>query len=243
MIGLRALATGDALPQVKPEVMRMYNMRFCPFAQRTRMVLLYKEIPHEVVNVNLRRKPKWLFERNPFGLVPVLEYNNEIVYESSICDDYLDELYVERPLYPKDPHRKAHCRVVMAKYDKMVPSFYKLIKPDENLRLQAKETISEEMKSLEIELGDGAFFGGPQPNMIDFHVYPWFERLTALKSIVEFDILQENNLHRLQLWQKRIEKLTCVKETMQPKEWHLEFFIGLANKNPQYDIGLPQSKV
>ena len=37
----------------------VYNMRFCPFAERTMLLLLAKNIPFDVVNINLKKKPEW----------------------------------------------------------------------------------------------------------------------------------------------------------------------------------------
>jgi glutathione S-transferase len=34
-------------------------MRFCPYAERTMLVLLAKGIPFDVVNINLKKKPEW----------------------------------------------------------------------------------------------------------------------------------------------------------------------------------------
>lgn len=42
-------------------------MKFCPFAQRVRLVLLVKNIPHDIVNVDLKNKPEWLFTMQPEG--------------------------------------------------------------------------------------------------------------------------------------------------------------------------------
>ena len=36
---------GSTCPEVKPGVLRLYSMRFCPYAQRTRLVLAAKRIP------------------------------------------------------------------------------------------------------------------------------------------------------------------------------------------------------
>jgi len=46
---------------------------------------------YETVFVNLRRKPDWLFERNPLGLVPILEYKRNVIYESAVCDEFLEK--------------------------------------------------------------------------------------------------------------------------------------------------------
>jgi len=39
------LSTGDALPAVDSSRMRLYSMRFCPYAHRTKLVLEHKKIP------------------------------------------------------------------------------------------------------------------------------------------------------------------------------------------------------
>uniref|UniRef100_A0A3Q1ERT0 Glutathione S-transferase omega 1 n=1 Tax=Acanthochromis polyacanthus TaxID=80966 RepID=A0A3Q1ERT0_9TELE len=76
------------------------SMRFCPFAQRARLVLAAKGINHETVNINLKEKPDWFLAKNPLGLVPVLETSaGEIIYESPITCDYLDEVYAGKKLF------------------------------------------------------------------------------------------------------------------------------------------------
>ena len=82
------LAAGSAPPQVDPDKVIVYNMRyssnlipfyfkllsrFCPFAERTILVLLAKNIPFEVVNINLKRKPEW-FLAETWGQVSVVRY-------------------------------------------------------------------------------------------------------------------------------------------------------------------------
>ncbi|XP_055018421.1 glutathione S-transferase omega-2-like [Boleophthalmus pectinirostris] len=73
---------------------RLYNMRFSPFAQRTKLVPNVKGIKHETINIHLKEKPDWFLEKNPLGLVPAIETEtDEVVYESPITCDYLNEVY------------------------------------------------------------------------------------------------------------------------------------------------------
>ena len=58
--------SGSVCPPLTPGVLRLYSMRFCPYAQRTRLVLLHKKIEqvfdklkphcdkHKVAGYNLR---------------------------------------------------------------------------------------------------------------------------------------------------------------------------------------------
>ncbi|CAH3195019.1 unnamed protein product, partial [Porites evermanni] len=53
---------GSEKPPLKGDRLRLYSMRFCPFAQRARLVLAAKGINYECVNINLKDKPDWFFE-------------------------------------------------------------------------------------------------------------------------------------------------------------------------------------
>jgi len=76
------------------------------------------------VFVNLVNKPGWLFERNPLGLVPVLEYKGSVVYESAVCDEFLEKAYPgsstgSHALLPSCPKRMAAMRLLLSKFDKV----------------------------------------------------------------------------------------------------------------------------
>ncbi|GFR70613.1 omega class glutathione-s-transferase [Elysia marginata] len=111
-MSLKSFAQGSVFPPTKQGVLRLYNMRFCPFAQRTRLVLLHKNIPHEVVNVHLKSKPDWFLELNPLGQVPVLQIDDKVVPESTATCEWLDDVYPENRLTPVDPYRRAWDRVL-----------------------------------------------------------------------------------------------------------------------------------
>ncbi|RPB01742.1 hypothetical protein L873DRAFT_1827051 [Choiromyces venosus 120613-1] len=71
-----------------------YTSRICPYAHRAHIALAelgleYKEVP---IDQAKPREP-WSWKSNPFrGLVPALEYNHEIIVESSIISTFLTDL-------------------------------------------------------------------------------------------------------------------------------------------------------
>ncbi|XP_044518498.1 glutathione S-transferase omega-1-like isoform X2 [Gracilinanus agilis] len=145
----RSLGKGSPQPGPVPlGVIRLYSMRFCPFAQRTRLVLKAKGIKHEVVNINLKNKPEWFFKKHPLGLIPVLENSKgQLIHDSSITCEYLDDVYPGKKLFPEDPYEKA--------LQKM------------NLELLSKVLNRQRT----------TFLGGNSVSMIDYLIWPWFERL------------------------------------------------------------------
>ncbi|KAF6317240.1 glutathione S-transferase omega 1 [Rhinolophus ferrumequinum] len=169
----RSLEKGSAPPgPVLDGVIRVYSMRFCPFAERTRLVLKAKGIPHEVININLKNKPEWFFKKNPFGLVPVLENSQgHLVYESAITCEYLDEVYPGKKLLPEDPYEKACQKMTFELFSKVLTN---------------KKTT---------------FFGGNSLSMIDYLIWPWFERLEGLELTECVD-----HTPKLKLWMAAMRK-------------------------------------
>jgi len=77
-----------------------------------------------MVFINLNSKPDWVFERNPFGTVPILEYKGSIVYESAVCDEFLEEAFPAsvtgtHALLPSCPFERAAVRLLMLKFEKV----------------------------------------------------------------------------------------------------------------------------
>ena len=83
-------------------------------------LVFYLPFRHEVININLKNKPEWFFEKNPFGLVPVLENSQgQLIYESAITCEYLDEVYPGKKLLPEDPYEKARQKMVFELFSKV----------------------------------------------------------------------------------------------------------------------------
>merc|ERR1712059_131247 len=100
------LAAGSPEPTVDADKITVYNMRFCPFAQRTILVLLAKKLPFDVVNIDLTIKPGWFVEKT-WGQVSVVRYKGDFIMESLINSDLIDDLDRENSLHPANPAEKA----------------------------------------------------------------------------------------------------------------------------------------
>ena len=54
-------------------------------------MLLTKNIPFNVVNINLKKKPDWFVEKT-WGTVSVVNYKGEYIMESLVNSDFVDEV-------------------------------------------------------------------------------------------------------------------------------------------------------
>merc|ERR1712055_167803 len=88
------LGDQDPEPVADHDKVTVLNMRFCPFAQRTILVLLTKKIPFDVVNINLKKKPQWFLEKT-YGTVSVVKYKGKYVMESLVNSDFVDEVKIK----------------------------------------------------------------------------------------------------------------------------------------------------
>ena len=82
---------------------------------------------HETVNINLKNKPEWYFDINPRGKVPSLERNGDIIYESDITSNYVDEVFPGKRLTTADPLKRAHELIVLGYFGDVswqIESFY-----------------------------------------------------------------------------------------------------------------------
>lgn len=104
-------------------------------AYRVRIALNHKQIPYEIVPVNLRgdQKSAEFHQKNPIEQVPVLELDEGAgpirITQSMAILEYLEERFPERPLLPSDPLLRARARQLA----EVVNSG---IQPLQNLKLQ-----------------------------------------------------------------------------------------------------------
>ncbi|XP_028324954.1 glutathione S-transferase omega-1-like [Gouania willdenowi] len=234
----KSFAKGSAAPGPVPEgSIRLYSMRFCPFAQRTRLVLNAKGIKYDTININLKDKPDWYLEKNPFGLVPTLETPaGEVIYESTITCDYLDEVYPKK-LLPSSPYEKAQQKMLLEHFSKIVPYFYKIPAGKKNgddvsgLEAELKEKFSNLNERLRKK--KSKFFGGDCITMIDYMMWPFFERLEVFDLAHCLDGTPE-----LKKWTESMMEDPGVKASMLSVDKYKAFFKTYVDGKPDYDLDL-----
>src|SRR6266567_9406294 len=112
---------------------KLYNAPQSTCSQRVRFVLNAKSLPFAEEKLDLlagdQLKPEYL-AINPNGVVPTLDHDGNIVIDSSVIIEYLDEVAPERSSFtPRDPVKRATMRSLMRFIDEMpaaavrVPTF------------------------------------------------------------------------------------------------------------------------
>uniref|UniRef100_A0A1I7USM1 maleylacetoacetate isomerase n=1 Tax=Caenorhabditis tropicalis TaxID=1561998 RepID=A0A1I7USM1_9PELO len=92
----------------------LYSSWSSSCSSRVRIALALKKIDYEYHAVNLRtdEEQKDFALNNPAKKVPILKINGLTLTESMSIIEYLDEVYPNPPLLPKDPEARAHARAI-----------------------------------------------------------------------------------------------------------------------------------
>ena len=119
--------------------MELYHATHSTCSQKVRIALAEKGLDWESRHLNLRRfehlEPEFL-RLNPAGVVPVLVDRGQVIRESLVINEYLDDAYPAPPLRPADPLARARMRewtLYIAEeptWAVKVPSFNKNIRPE-----------------------------------------------------------------------------------------------------------------
>ena len=150
----------------------LYDAPRCPFCARVRIVLAEKDVPHEVVVIDLADRPAWLYEKNPAGKVPVLEEGGWALPESAVIDEFLNERYPDPPLWPDDPGERAAARLLVFRFDDFSKPYYALRRGEEG----ARERFEDELGFLDSILAGMDWLSGRAFGLADVAFLPWLFR-------------------------------------------------------------------
>ncbi|XP_018403113.1 PREDICTED: pyrimidodiazepine synthase-like [Cyphomyrmex costatus] len=233
------LSIGSVPPPLVPGKLRLYSMRFCPYAQRIHLVLDAKQIPYDVVNVNLTHKPDWLMEKNPVNKVPCIELEEgETLYESLIIADYLDEAYPQNKLYPNNPLAKAKDKLLIDRFSIVIATMYKALSETALVQDTFNHTLIElEFFDRELAKRGTPFFGGSKPGMLDLMIWPWFERADIIRVLKgEQFALPRDRFLRLFEWQVAMKEDPAVSGSFLDVEMHVKYMRSRLAGASQYDL-------
>ena len=133
-------------------------LTLCGFAasnyyNKVKLALLEKEVPFEEKLVWADRSPA-LMEKSILGKIPYFEIGDQVICESQVMAEYLEDAYPQKPLMPADPIERAEIRHLIM--------FMEL-----HLELVARELYGE------------AFFGGKVSDETKVRVEKILKRNTA----------------------------------------------------------------
>lgn len=231
------LKSGSECPPLKENQLRLYSMRFCPFVQRAKLVLAAKNIPFEEVRINLSDRPEWYLKKNPVGEVPLLEWIDpdtkqvRAIPESLVVCDYLENKYPQPALYPTDPYVRAQQQVLVGRFGNVQSAFYQFLGGNSE---NAVKELNEQLAAYEEQLQD-TYFGGSQPAMVDYMLWPWFGYFPALAD-KGFVLNSDGKLPKLAAWCQAMRANQAVQKLGLSDDLIKRFMASRKEGNANYDV-------
>jgi glutathione S-transferase len=91
-------------------VIRLYRARFSTNSERVALALAYKGLEAEPVWIEYSDRSQ-VEAVSGQGLVPVLDYDGEVIADSMEIVRFLEERHPQPPLFPREPERRAEVLV------------------------------------------------------------------------------------------------------------------------------------
>lgn len=211
----------------------LFSAQVCPYAHRTRLALLEKGLDVDLVEIDFKNKPARFLAVSAYGKVPAIVHDGAEIYESHIINEYLEEVFPEPALMPKDPVTRAKVRIWIDYCDDhFLDDFYGAMRNQDRSRDdEFREKIEAHLRRLGGGMTalsqTGPFWLGEKVSLLDLAIYPFFERLPAWEHYRGITIPEDCT--RLKAWREAMAELPSVKEIATPADYYIERYINYAN--------------
>ena len=174
------------MPVTMLPTLKLISHNLCPYVQRSLITVIEKQIPCNREFIDLANKPDWFLKISPLGKVPLLLVDDEVLFESAVICEYLDEITPDS-LHPSDALTKAKHRSwiefssnLLAK----IAGFY-AAKDEETFEVKRLDLIAN-LEILESQLNAAPYFDGEKFSLIDAVYAPVFRYFVAFDRYQNF---------------------------------------------------------
>ena len=113
--------------------------------------------------------------------VPIITYNSDTVFDSTVINEYLNETFPDNKLMPESPVLRAKARNAIDYFTnyKLAPLFYRMLAHQEfydRIRDMLLVVLKEMDKKLRENSGAGPYWFGEQFTLVDLALFPFIDR-------------------------------------------------------------------
>ena len=176
---------------------------------------------HSVDILNGENESAEYLAKNPFGKVPTIEVNGELLYETAVITEYLDATLADRKFSFSDPMLQARMRQIMAIIDSYFygPAISTIViqrlivptqggKTDEAKVKNAIAPAQTAIEAIESLAAGSPYLLGSEASIADFYLIPIF---IYLSQTPEFEVITAQT-PKLRRWWDEVSQLPSVKK-------------------------------
>ncbi len=205
----------------KPELI---SSKTCPYAQRTAIMLHEKRVDFVTTYIDLQNKPDWFLDISPLGKIPILRIEDNVLFESAIINEYLDETHPPH-MHPPTPLQRALNRAWVEFSSDLFMHLVHMVRANEEAQFSLqKRALEQKLARLNHALAYQPFFNGDLFSLVDVAYAPLFIRMAELEKYARITFLQ--NLPKLQAWGKHLLQRDSVQASL-PADFTSAFLAGI----------------
>ena len=211
---------------------RLISFKTCPYVQRSVITLKHKQVDFEITFVDLDDPPDWFLKLSPLQKVPVLEVDGEVLFESAVINEYLDDI-TGGDLQPKDPLARAKNRAWIEFASNMIGNLYmmKMSKDAENYH-RYRDRLVDLLHRVEQRLGDGPWFDGEKFSLCDTAFAPFFRQDCVFEG--KLSVLDRESMPKTVAWAERLLALPEVRDSVVDE--FEDLYLEAMEKNGSYSL-------
>lgn len=195
--------------------LELISFKLCPFVQRAIVTLNEKGIDFDINYIDVYNPPEWFKEISPLGQVPILRVGDEVLFESSVIQEYVDEATAPS-MHPSDILTKAQNRAWMSFGGDINGLMYQINQAKDKDAFNEKlADIKAKLAKLEAVHSGKDFFNGTKFNLIDAAFAPLFMRLQLLSELCGLSFFE--GLPNMQIWSNALNAKDSVKNSVVPE--------------------------
>jgi glutathione S-transferase len=211
---------------------RLISFKTCPFVQRAVITLKHKQVDYDITYVDLADPPDWFLQLSPLQKVPVLEVDGEVLFESAVINEYLDEI-TGGELQPRDPLVRARNRAWIEFASNMLGNLYMMkMSKDEESYNRHRGRLVDLLQRVERRLGDGPWFNGDEFSLCDTAFAPFFTQDSVFDG--KLSVLDAATMPKTVAWAERLLALPEVRDSV--VDDFEELYLRAMQKNGSYSL-------
>ncbi|MFB2920990.1 MULTISPECIES: glutathione S-transferase family protein [Aerosakkonema] len=194
-----------------PEL-ELVSHHLCPYVQRAVITLLEKDIPHQRTYIDLSNKPDWFCQISPLGKVPLLKVGDEVLFESAVICEYLDEI-TPGSLHPTDPLNKAKHRAWIefgSSILNAIAGFYNAATAEsfEQKRLE----LIDKFAWIDHHWQGSRYFAGDEFSLVDAVYGPIFRYFDVFDALADFEVFA--NTPNVRAWRQALHVRPSIQQAV-----------------------------
>ena len=212
--------------------LHLISFETCAFVQRAVITLKRKQIEHDITYIDLDDPPDWFLQLSPLKKVPVLEVGDEVLFESAVINEYLDEI-TGGELQPTDPLERAKNRAWIEFASNMLGTHYVMkMSQDEVRYTKYRDALVEKLLRVEKRLGDGPWFNDEQFSLADTAFAPLFRHDSVAHR--QMSVIDADSMPKVVAWADRLLALPEVRDSVVDE--FDDLYLAALQKNGSYSL-------